>query len=129
MSRRARIVELWATLKSLGKKGISELVEDLHHKALYFSKALEQSGFEIKNDVCFNQVLASLGNPDLTEKTLKLIQESNECWCGGAKWENEAVIRISVSSYRTTYEDIDRSVKAFAKAKWEASRSNPTSVS
>ena len=129
MSRRARIVELWATMKSLGKKGISELVEDLHHKALYFSKALEEIGFTIKNEVCFNQVLASLGKSDLTEKTLKHIQESKECWCGGAKWEDETVIRISVSSYRTTYEDIDRSVKAFAEAKWKASRINPTSVS
>lgn len=117
MSRRARKVELWATLKSLGRKGISELVEDLHHKAKYFAKSLEQNGFIIKNDVCFNQVLASLGNSDLTEKTLKLIQDSKECWCGGAKWENEPVIRISVCSYRTTYEDIDRSVKAFVKAK------------
>lgn len=120
MSRRARIVELWATLKSLGRKGVSELVEDLHHKAQYFAKALEQNGYKIKNDICFNQVLASLGESHLTEKALKLIQDSRECWCGGAKWENEAVIRISVCSYRTTYEDIDRCVKAFVKAKKEA---------
>ncbi len=120
MSRRARIVELWATLKSLGKKGVSELIEDLHHKAKYFAKALEENGFAIRNDVCFNQVLVSLGNSDLTKKALQLIQESKECWCGGTKWEGEAVIRISVSSYRTTYEDINRSVEAFAKAKCEA---------
>ena len=119
MSRRARIVELWATLKSLGRKGISELIEDLHNKAKYFAKALEQNGFIVKNDVCFNQVLASLGNSNLTEKALKLIQASNECWCGGAKWNNESVIRISVCSYRTTYQDIDRSVKAFVKAREE----------
>lgn len=122
MSRRARIVELWATLKSLGKKGVSELIEDLHNKANYFAAALRENGFAIKNDVCFNQVLVSLGDPDLTNKTLKLIQDSKECWCGGATWDGEAVIRISVSSYRTTYEDIDRSVKAFVKAKWEALR-------
>ncbi len=120
MSRRARIVELWATLKSLGKKGVSELVEDLHHKARYFAKSLEQNGFKVINDVCFNQVMISLGNSELTEKVLKLIQDSKECWCGGAKWEGESVIRISVCSYRTTYEDIDRSVKAFIKAKEEA---------
>lgn len=117
MSRRARIVELWATLKSLGRKGVSELVEDLHEKAVYFAKSLGDKGFIIKNEVCFNQVLASLGSSDATEKALKLIQESGECWCGGAKWHNESVIRISVCSYRTTYEDIDRSVNAFYKAK------------
>lgn len=124
MSRRARIVELWATLKSLGRKGVSELVEDLHEKAVYFAKSLEEKGFIIRNEVCFNQVLASLENSSATEKALKLIQESRECWCGGAKWENESVIRISVCSYRTTYEDIDRSVKAFAKAKEEVLTKN-----
>lgn len=120
MSRRARIVELWATLKSLGKKGISELVEDLHNKAKYFAKSLEQNGFIIKNDICFNQVLVSLGSSSITQKALSLIQNSKECWCGGAKWENESVIRISVCSYRTTYEDIDLCVDVFVKAREEA---------
>lgn len=120
MSRRARIVELWATLKSLGKKGVSELVEDLHHKARYFAQSLEQNGFTVVNDVCFNQVMVSFGSSELTEKVLKRIQDSKECWCGGANWKGDSVIRISVCSYRTTYEDIDRSVKAFAKAKEEA---------
>jgi glutamate/tyrosine decarboxylase-like PLP-dependent enzyme len=121
MSRRARIVELWATLKSLGKRGVSELVEDLHHKAVYFAKALETKGYIIKNDVCFNQVLASLGDSNLTKDALKRIQNSRECWCGGAKWDGEPVIRISVCSYRTTYEDIDRSVEAFSTARQELS--------
>ncbi len=119
MSRRARIVELWATLKSLGKRGVSELIEDLHNKAKYFANALEQNGFIINNNVCFNQVLVSLGNSHITENVIKLIQDSGECWCGGAKWDNHSVIRISVCSYRTTYEDIDRSVNAFIKAKDE----------
>lgn len=117
MSRRARIVELWAALKSLGQKGVSEVVEDLHHKAKYFAAALAENGFIIHNDVCFNQVLASLASSELTEKALKIIQDSGECWCGGAKWKNESVIRISVCSYRTTQEDIDRSVSTFVKAK------------
>jgi len=120
MSRRARIVELWATLKALGKRGVSELVEDLHHKAVYFAKSLEQNGFVVKNDVCFNQVLASLGCSSLTENALKYIQNSKVCWCGGAKWDDDPVIRISVCSYRTTYEDIDRSVDIFIKAKSHA---------
>lgn len=120
MSRRARIVELWATLKSLGKRGVSELVEDLHHKAEYFAKALAKNGYIIKNEVCFNQVLASLGHPNLTKDALKRIQNSGECWCGGAKWDGEPAIRISVCSYRTSYEDIDRSVAAFSKAREQA---------
>ena len=119
MSRRARIIELWATLKSLGKRGASELIEDLHDKSRYFAAALEKNGFLIKNEVCFNQILVSLGNSKTTEMVLQHIQNSQECWCGGAKWKNESVIRISVCSYRTTYEDIDRSVNAFVKAKKE----------
>ena len=120
MSRRARIVELWAALKSLGKTGVSELVNDLHHKAKYFAESLEQNGFRIVNDVFFNQVMVCLRNSSHTENVLRRIQESGECWCGGAKWEGEPVIRVSVCSYRTTYEDIDRSVKAFVRAREEA---------
>lgn len=119
MSRRARAAELWAALKSLGKGGVSELVEDLHDKAVYFAEKLESNNFLIHNQVAFNQVLASTESPDLTEKTLSRIQASGICWCGGAIWRNVPVIRISICSYRTTYEDIDRSVAAFIKAREE----------
>jgi hypothetical protein len=56
-------------------------------------------------------------DPTNTEQTLQNIQNSGVCWCGGSKWENKPVIRISVCSYRTTYQDIDLSVKAFVEAK------------
>ena len=117
MSRRARGVELWASLMALGRSGVAGLVEDLHQKASYFADSLREAGFSIRNDVCFNQVLVSCGSPELTKKTLANIQSSGECWCGGAVWREEPVIRISVCSYRTAAEDIDRSVKAFAKAR------------
>ena len=117
MSRRARAVELWACLMALGRSGVSELVEGLHQKAVYFADELRKEGFAVKNDVVFNQVLTSCEQSDLTQKTLANIQASGECWCGGAVWEDEPVIRISVCSYRTTTQDIDRSVKAFAAAR------------
>lgn len=117
MSRRARAVELWASLKSLGKRGVAELMEDLHDKAVYFAKELSGNGFVIHNDVVFNQVIVSPQDPSITEQTLQNIQNSGVCWCGGSKWENKPVIRISVCSYRTTYQDIDLSVKAFVEAK------------
>lgn len=120
MSRRARAVELWAALMALGRSGVAELVEDLQAKAAYFADSLSKAGFFIRNEVCFNQVLVSCGNSDLTNKTLKNIQASGECWCGGAEWQGEAVIRISVCSYRTTEADIDRSVQAFVQARQEA---------
>lgn len=119
MSRRARAVELWAALKSLGKDGVSELVEDLHDKAVYFAEKLKLNNFVVHNHVSFNQVIASAGTPDITERTLNRVQASGICWCGGAKWGNVPVIRISICSYRTTYEDIDRSVAALIKAREE----------
>lgn len=117
MSRRARIVELWATIKSMGRTGISELVEDLHKKAVYFADELAKEGFDILNEVCFNQVLVSAQTPKLTTDILKAVQDSGELWCGGSQWDKKPVIRLSICSYRTTLQDIDRSVKAFVKAR------------
>lgn len=120
MSRRARAVELWAALMALGRSGVAGLVEDLHQKAGYFAEQLANAGFQIRNAVCFNQVLVSCGSAEVTRKTLDNIQQSRECWCGGAEWQGEPVIRISVSSYRTSLADIDRSVTAFIQARDQA---------
>jgi len=122
MSRRARAVELWASLLALGRSGVAELVEDLHRKALYFADSMRAAGFTILNEVCFNQVLVSCSTPELTKETLARVQASGECWCGGAEWQEEPVVRISVCSYRTTLSDIDRSVKAFVQARNEAAQ-------
>ena len=117
MSRRARAVELWATLMALGRSGVAGLIEDLQQKAVYFADGLRQAGFRVLNEVCFNQVLVSSGNPQQTKELLKLIQASGECWCGGASWHGDDVIRVSVCSYRTTRQDIDRSIQAFVAAR------------
>ncbi len=117
MSRRGRITELWATLKSLGRIGVSQLVQDLHEKAVYFGRALENEGFTVLNEICFNQILVSAGTAEKTMAVLKVVQESGELWCGGSQWEGQPVIRISVCSYRTSKEDIDRSVRAFVNVR------------
>ncbi len=116
MSKRARIVELWATMKYLGRQGIDELVYGLHERAVQLAKGLADVGFQILNDVVFNQVLVACETDDLTDSTLKRIQESGECWCGGAEWDNRKVIRVSVCSWATTTDDIVRTIKAFKKA-------------
>ena len=117
MSRRARSVELWATLKSLGKNGVKALVENLHDKAQYFADRLKENGFKILNDVCFNQINVYVGDDAVTQSILSAIQQSGVCWCGGAKRFGEPFIRISVCSYKTSYDDIDASVKAFLNAR------------
>lgn len=121
MSRRARAVELWATLKALGRAGVEELVVRLCENASRFEAQLRARGFRIMNEVVFNQVLVACDRPDVTKATLRYIQESGECWCGGAIWEGEPVIRISVCSWATTTADVDRSVTAFTAARGASS--------
>jgi len=117
MSRRSRIFELWAALKYLGKSGIDELVYGLHERAQQFASELEQQGFEILNDVVFNQVLVACADDALTTATIAGIQRSGECWVGGTQWQQRSVIRVSVCSWVTTAEDITRSVQAFVDAR------------
>jgi glutamate/tyrosine decarboxylase-like PLP-dependent enzyme len=117
MSRRSRVIELWATLKALGQVGLDELVADQHHRAVQFGEEVAAKlGFEVLNDVVFNQVLVACESDALTIATLQRIQELRECWVGGATWHGRAVIRVSVSSWATTEQDITRSVDSFATA-------------
>lgn len=117
MSRRARVIELWATLKYLGKSGVDELVTNLHERAVQFAQHLGDQGFEVLNEVVFNQVLIACGGDEMTEKVLKNLQELRECWCGGSQWHGRKVIRISVCSWATTVEDVDLCVASFIKAR------------
>jgi glutamate/tyrosine decarboxylase-like PLP-dependent enzyme len=117
MSRRARAVELWATLKALGRSGAAELVEGLCDRAAQAAAQLKAAGFRILNEVVFNQVLIACDTPELTQATLKHLQASGECWCGGTTWQGQSAIRMSVCSWATTPGDIDRTVAAFVKAR------------
>ena len=122
MSRRARGVELWAALKSLGREGVDTLVTQLCDRAQQFATALAVEGYQILNDVVFNQVAVALDNDDQTQRALSYIQDSGECWVGGAKLNDRAIIRVSICSYRTTSNDVERSVHSFAAAKEKAQR-------
>ncbi len=120
MSRRARVIELWATLKYLGKEGVDELVSGLHDRAVQMSQELKAEGFTLLNDVVFNQVIVCCDNDDITQKTISYIQASGECWVGGAQWNGKTVIRISVCSWATTTADVSRSVAAFVASRAKA---------
>jgi glutamate/tyrosine decarboxylase-like PLP-dependent enzyme len=120
MSRRARSIELWATLKGFGKSGVGELVDTLCENARYFAGRLSQHEFRILNDVVFNQVLVGCNSSEETKATLAHLQANGVCWCGGAVWQQEPVIRVSVCSWRTTKEDIDACVAGFITARNEA---------
>jgi glutamate/tyrosine decarboxylase-like PLP-dependent enzyme len=117
MSRRARSIELWAALNYLGKDGVDELVYGLHQRALQFADELNVEGFQILNDVVFNQVLVACDTDALTNLTMQNIHNSGECWAGGAHWQGRVVIRISVCSWVTSKTDITRSVRAFVSSR------------
>ena len=117
MSRRARSIELWATLKYLGKNGVQEIVDQLCDHAKYFAEKLSENGFFVLNEVVFNQILIKCETADITDATLKNIQSSGRCWCGGTVWHNEPVIRISVCSWQTTKNDIDDCVETFKQCR------------
>jgi glutamate/tyrosine decarboxylase-like PLP-dependent enzyme len=122
MSKRARVIELWAVLKSLGRWGVQQLVEQLCQNARLFAQLLRERGFQIHNDIVFNQVLVSCEDDELTTATLRNIQNSGECWCGGSTWRGKAVIRISICDWATKPKDIERSVNAFVQARSVAKR-------
>jgi threonine aldolase len=90
----------------------------MHERAVQFADELKAAGFEILNDVVFNQVILSPADNDIeTGKILGAIQDSGECWVGGSVWQGKKVIRISVCSWVTSPEDVSRSVQAFIKAR------------
>jgi len=115
LSRRARGVEIWAALKSLGRSGLAELIERCCACARRFADGLSAAGFEILNEVVLNQVLVSFGDAGTTRRVIAEIQEDGTCWCGGTVWQERTAMRISVSSWATTETDVDRSVEAMVR--------------
>lgn len=111
-SRRARGVEVWAALRSLGRDGIAELLERNCAQARRFAAHLRTAGYEILNEVSLNQVLVSFGDDARTKRIIEAVQRDGTSWCGGSVWKGRAVMRISVSSWATTDEDVDRSAAA-----------------
>jgi len=114
-SRRARGVELWAALKSLGRSGLRELIERTCLHAQRFADGLRKAGFEVLNDVVINQVLVSFGGSDITREVIRRVQEDGTCWCGGTVWQGKTAMRISVSSWATTEADVRESLAAIIR--------------
>ena len=116
MSRRARGVEVWAALRSLGRAGLAELIERTCRHATRFAEGLRAAGYAVLNDVVLNQVLVSFGDAETTDRVIAAIQEDGTCWCGGTVWHGRAAMRISVSSWATTEDDVDASLAAMLRA-------------
>ncbi len=115
LSKRSRAIELWATMKYLGKNGIDEMITTFHKRAKQLEKGLSEIGFEIINEVVFNQVLVAGKDDENTKAVIAYIQKSGESWLGGSTWQGKAVIRISICSWRTSEDDIKRTIALFKK--------------
>jgi glutamate/tyrosine decarboxylase-like PLP-dependent enzyme len=115
-SRRARGFPIYAAIRSLGRVGIAEMIEGSCANARRFAQALEAGGATVLNDVVLNQVLVRIGDGEHTRETIARVQQDGTCWLGGTDWNGEHAMRISVSNFRTTPEDVDRSAAAVLAA-------------
>ncbi|HXT34747.1 MAG TPA: pyridoxal-dependent decarboxylase, partial [Chloroflexota bacterium] len=115
MSRRGRGIEIWAALRSLGRDGLAGLIERCCRHAARFAEGLRASGYEVLNEVVLNQVLVHFHDDEITRRVIAGVQAGGVCWCGGTVWQGKAAMRISVSSWATTEEDVKRSLAAMVK--------------
>jgi glutamate/tyrosine decarboxylase-like PLP-dependent enzyme len=115
MSRRARGVEVWAALRSLGRSGLAEMIERCCRHAARFADGLRAAGYDVLNEVELNQVLVSFGDDARTRRVIAAVQADGTCWCGGTVWRGRAAMRISVSSWATTAADVERSLAAILR--------------
>jgi glutamate/tyrosine decarboxylase-like PLP-dependent enzyme len=115
LSRRARGVEVWAALRSLGRRGVAELIERNCRQARHFAEGLKAAGHTVLNEVVLNQVLVTFGDSETTNRVISQLQADGTCWCGGTVWQGHTAMRISVSSWATTDADVERSLEAILR--------------
>jgi glutamate/tyrosine decarboxylase-like PLP-dependent enzyme len=115
LSRRARGIEVWAALHTLGRSGLADLIERTCRYATRFAEGLRTAGYTILNEVMFNQVLVTFGDAERTRRVIAAIQQDGTCWCGGTTWQGQTAMRISVSSWATTDADVERSLQAMIR--------------
>lgn len=114
-SRRARGVELWAAMKSLGRSGLSSLIERTCSHAQRFADGFQSAGYEVLNEVVINQVLVSFGKTETTQEVIRRVQDEGTCWCGGTVWQGKSAMRVSVSSWATTDADVELSLQSILR--------------
>ena len=114
-SRRARGIEVWAALKELGHGGVIDLIERNCSQAQQFALGFRKAGFSVPHEVVINQVMVSFGDDDTTRQVIKAIQEDGTLWAGATVWKGKTYMRLSCSSWRTTSEDVEKSLEAIVR--------------
>ena len=97
-------------------KGLAELVDRNCDQAKWLAEQLSTAGFEVLNDVVLNQVVVSFGDAEQTKRVVAALQESRDCWCGGTRWHGREAMRISVSGWATTEEDLQITLRSMLAA-------------
>lgn len=115
LSRRARGVDVWAAIATLGRDGVAAMVERTCAHARRFADGLRSAGHEVLNDVVLNQVLVAFGDAPRTERVIAAIQADGTCWAGITVWQGRTAMRISVSGWGTTVEDVEMSLAAMLR--------------
>jgi glutamate/tyrosine decarboxylase-like PLP-dependent enzyme len=115
-SQRARQVEVWAVLRTLGRPGVIDLIARTCRHAQTMAAFLSQAGLEVLNDVVLNQVLVRAATDDQTLALVRAVQQDGTCWCGPTVWQHRPAMRISISGWATTDQDIMRSAHAIVAA-------------
>jgi glutamate/tyrosine decarboxylase-like PLP-dependent enzyme len=117
LSRRARGVPVWAALSSLGRSGVTSLVDGLASNARAIAEGIGAiEGAEILNDVVFTQVSVSFGTDERTRAVTRRLLEDGVVWMSGSRWHDRDVLRVSVSNWSTDDEDVAVSVDAVRRA-------------
>lgn len=115
LSRRARGITVWAALRSLGRSGLEELVERNCRQARRFAEALTAAGYAVLNEVALNQVLVAFGDGERTRRVIAALQQDGTMWAGETVWQGHIAMRVSVCSWMTTDDDVERSIAAILR--------------
>ena len=127
-SQRARQVEVWAVLRTLGRSGVERMVQQACDAAAAIADELSDGGFTILNDVVLNQVLVLLDDPPTTERLIAEIQRDGRIWCGATQWNGATAMRISVSSWKTTIENAMAAALVIVECADRVSEMNGTGI-
>jgi glutamate/tyrosine decarboxylase-like PLP-dependent enzyme len=111
-SQRARQIEVWAVLRTLGRDGVARLVGDACDAATTIAERLRAGGFEVLNDVVLNQVLVRYADGPTTERLIAALEADGRVWCGATQWGGQTAMRVSVSSWKTDQAAAVRSAEA-----------------
>ncbi|MEO7478769.1 MAG: aminotransferase class V-fold PLP-dependent enzyme, partial [Lysobacteraceae bacterium] len=116
LSRRARAIPVWAVLRSLGRSGVSTLIERLCEHAREFADGIAQiDGAEVLNDVVYTQVCVAFESDVRTRRIAQGLLDDGSVWITGSVWHGRAILRISVSNWATTTDDVATALDAIRR--------------